>query len=369
VSIIRILILNSSLSHGGAERQISYLVNGLQGAGHEVHLAVMDPNVKIDETTHLVRWSGYFDPGYRKIVGLPPFVRRVRTLVRSLRPDIIHTWGPYENLVATIVGRLQGVPVIAGVRGIGAWQFKFARFWAHRATAVAVNAAQVKRRLLDELSIAPGRVWMIRNALDTNKYPVTVRVQELGKTVRITVVGRLSPVKNQILLVRALPGLNSAFPDVQFRVIFVGPEERNEYRVHLEQEARRLAVEKQIQLLPFTEDIQGIYSQTDILVLPSVAEGLPNVLLEAMATGVPWIATDIVDNRWLAGANQERGILFQSESVDGLIHAVQDVINTKPKALADRALRGREFVEREFAPERMTEEFSALYKQVLHARN
>lgn len=360
-----VTIFNAHVTHGGVERQVHYLCNGLRNHDVSVALVAVD---RIDgpypvAASRRVRWPGLFERGFAKFIALPSVYRRLLVATRSLSTSVLHTWGPYENLLAALVAMRIRVPLVTSVRTNRPWAFKFIRLWGRVSRAIVVNADQVRNTLVSHFRVNPAKVVLIRNAISLERYPFRTPPPP-GRPVRVCVIGRLSSSKNQVLLVRALPGLEQIAGRGGIEVRLVGADERTGYRERLESAIRESSSEATVRIDPYTSDVHEIYRSTDLLVLPSISEGLPNVLLEAMAMGTPWIASDIADNRWLAGVDRERGALFDPGSVASLVSAFRWYYESDQNALARRARAGRDFVESNFSVERMTSQFLALYQGV-----
>lgn len=360
-----IAIFNAHLQHGGVERQIEYLVRELVQRGHGVYVfAIADAPIDYPADVTTLRWPGLFRRGLTKFVGLPAVVRSLRVEMGSHEPDVLLTWGPYENLAASLVARRLQVPHVASVRTNRSWAFKFVSLWG-KSEGIVINAQDVARRLECDHGVSPEKIHLIRNALDVAQYPFLPAVGTDGDRLRLTVIGRLSTSKNQLLLLRALPELSRRHPEREIALRLVGSAEQTPYRAEIERAIAANDLSAHVSIEPYATDVQSVYRQTDLLILPSISEGLPNVLLEAMATGTPWIASDIADNRWLAGELHERGLVFESNSSDSLIATIDEFLRHDEAELSRRLRAARRFVEETFSVERAATAYLDLFSTLI----
>ena len=145
---------------------------------------------------------------------------------------------------------------------------------------------------------------------------------------------------------------------IRFLLAGDGPEEKR-----LKALAAEYGIEDKIIFLGFRDDIPLILSLLDIFVLPSLEEGLPRAVIEAMAAGVPVIATDIGGTRELV-ANEKTGYLVQPGDSHGLAAAIESVLGTKQEA-GQIAEQARSLVRDRFTLENMVEQFEGLYDQLV----
>lgn len=169
-------------------------------------------------------------------------------------------------------------------------------------------------------------------------------------------VGRLNPVKNVDLILDAVAILGDAAPDVL--IVGDGPEGDR-----LRRRAGELGLGGRVRFVGARPDVEAFLRAADLFVLPSVSEGVPLALLEAMASGLPVIATAVGGIRQLV-QDGTTGLQVQSEDPKGLAQAMARVLDDR--GLAERLGRGaREWAVGHVAPERVVGEYLELYRQVL----
>ncbi len=348
----RVLLFIDSLLSGGAQRQIVVLANELHRRGHRVEILAYYPGDQLSSFLcspairyEIVPRRGRFDPLYA--------VRLYRHLRRS-SPDCIISYLTTPNFWARTVGRLAGVGhVITSERDVGlgtrrgiAW---LERLLAHASSRIVVNAYEI-RRGLGALGIREERIDVVYNGVDLAEFsrrsPEQVKATRdaLGVTPEeflILLPGRISQQKNQRLLVEAVRPLEVARRHV--KVAFAGNELSIELKEQLVGEVRAGGMEDRFLFLGPRSDMPLLYSAADLVVLPSLWEGFPNVVIEAMACETPVVVSDVSDNGILVG-DGVGGRVFESGSSAALREALEEIIRMGPEERRAIGRRGAERV-------------------------
>lgn len=299
---------------------------------------------------------------------------RLHKVARKERVDLISSHGKGAGLYARVVGFLLGIPVVQTFHGIH-YTYKskivrcayiFLERVLTRVTRLVINVSSSQERIGLALGLFPKeKSRVVINGIDTediDKIGVDRRKVrfELGLGLRdfvAVMVARFDPVKGHLRLVKLLPELVEAIPNL--KVVFVGD---GELRAEAEELAKKLGVFGAARFLGFRKDVYEILEMGDAFILSSFREGLPLTVLEAMACGLPVVGSDVVGIRDVV-VNGETGYLVDFDSSD-LKEALQ-------RLYSDRALRekmgkrGRERVEAEFSLDRFVEDTLGVYKEIL----
>jgi sugar transferase (PEP-CTERM/EpsH1 system associated) len=303
---------------------------------------------------------------------------RVRRLLRELQPAIVHT----RNLGAlemAVPAAWAGVPV--RVHGEHGWdindpdgrsrKFRFARRlyrpFVHQYIALSRH---LDRYLVDHVGVAPGRVAQLYNGVDTERF----RPHE-GERLSIDgspfaspalwlvgTVGRLSPIKDQVVLARAFVQATRLAPEARERMRLVIAGE-GPLRGEIERVLSEGGVQDLAWLAGDRTDVPEIMRGLDAFVLPSIAEGISNTILEAMASALPVVATDVGGNVELL-ADGVTGRLVPSRDADTMAQALLDDFRT-PELARERGRRARLDVERRFTLDGMVAAYGDLYERLL----
>ena len=294
---------------------------------------------------------------------------RMAHLFRKLRPDIVHTRN-WTCIDAIIGARLAGVPVViqgehgrdaADPEGRNPRRKQVRRILSPFVTEFVTVSRDLARWLVEQVRVPAQKVRTIYNGVDTGRFSQGDRAtarQRLGIPEDWAVagtVGRLDPVKDQVGLIRAFAQTENTGKSALV-IVGDGPS-----RGQLEAVLKELGVGERVRLLGERDDIPAILRALDVFVLPSLGEGISNSILEAMATGLPVIATRVGGNGELV-QDGITGRLIESRHPQVLAEALAAYLGDPARARAHGAA-GRERAVDEFGLERMLAGYAALYRQ------
>jgi glycosyltransferase involved in cell wall biosynthesis len=298
---------------------------------------------------------------------------RLYRVLRQERPFLLHTWMFHANIPGRILGRLAGVPVIISSERTMGQEGRFRRQLNRLTGNLPDNIICVSQQVADfaanEIGLPHARLTVIRNGIDITQFnnlpdQPTARA-EFGLPVQAKImaaIGRPRPVKGFGDLLGAFAQIAAAYPDLHLVFVGDGPEKRP-----LQTAAQQLPCANRVLFLGDQQEITRLLAGVDMLVLPSLWEGLPNVVLEAMAAGLPVVATAVGGTPELITPN-ETGLLVPPRDPFALAHALVQLLDDAE--LAQRmGENGRQRVAEQFAIERMVEQTEALYNRLLIAKN
>lgn len=293
--------------------------------------------------------------------------KQVRALYRSVRPDVVHTHGYRPDVVDAGVARALRIPVISTAHGFagGDWKNRVYERLDRRALRrfdAVVAVSRVVAQQLVGAGVSRDRVRVIPNAWSRGNValPRAAARRELGLTdagYHLGWVGRFSSEKGPDVLVRAvalLPGLPLAAT-----MLGVGRELQGVGRL-----ARQLGVADRVRCPGAVPDAARLLAAFDVLVLSSRTEGTPVVLLEAMAAGVPIVATSVGGVPDVLGASE--ATLVARAEPELLAEAIRAVLSDQTAATA-RAARARQRLAREYAPGPWLDKYEEVYQRVRRA--
>lgn len=361
----RVLFLNNSVFHGGVERQIHYTKRELEKRGWRAFFIYFNPhnreNVSGAEYRYLP-WRRYFSRSPRKFFALLPFLLRVLRFVRQERITVIHTYGPYENLVAALVARLSAARHIASVRTNRRWAFRFIRLWGPLSRIVLTNAEEIRKTLHTEYRLPERKLAVLRNGIDIDRFPFMEKGELDAAQLTIGLIGRISTSKNQLSFLEAFYRWHRRRqPSFDFSFLLLGTLEDREYYERLLRWVEEHGLEEKISIVPWSENVLSYYRQMDLIALPSISEGLPNVLLEAMALGIPWTASDVADVGHLARLCGYEDFLFDPYSEASMQEALERLFSHPFEELKHKIVQGRRAAERDFSLEALGRRTEELY--------
>ncbi len=360
---VPVAVFLTSFEAGGTERQMTELVRRLDRHRFDVRVACFHrrglclPRVE----PHVSEIVEFDIDGFRSPTALRQFAAFVRWC-RTRRIAVVQTADIYANGFALPAAALARVPVRIGSRrevhpsrgrGLEALQ----RLGYRAAHHVVANSSAGAERLRSE-GVPIQRISVIRNGLDLAAFaprPSPPRGH------RVICVGRLRPEKAHELLIAAIARLRSSWRDVTLRLVGDGPREPA-----LRQLAGSLGVLDRVEFMGLREDVPALLRDSDIFVLPSRIEASPNAALEAMAVGLPVVASAVggIPEAFTSGTT---GLLVPPDSVDALAGAVGQLFE-HPLQAERLGLAARRHVETHYSFTHMVASFETLYLSELARR-
>ncbi|MDZ7268856.1 MAG: glycosyltransferase family 4 protein [candidate division KSB1 bacterium] len=367
---VAIVYLTDKLTHGGTPLQIIELVLHLdrrQFQPHVIALSQADPELR-ERLQHagiavcVIGQANWVQPR-----ALPAAHRLYRSL-RRLRPRIVHAFLATSNVLGGLLGKLAGVPVlITSHRDLGGFDgVHITRLndWVdrHLATAVTANSLAVRAAVAQRSGRQPETITLLYNGIDVARIAGaadrTAKRRELDlppQALVIGVVANLRPAKGHRYLLQAFARIADRFPEAL--LLLCGQEAQNGQLQELQNLAVACGIGGRVRFLGARRDIDAVLHTLDILVSPSLSEGFSNAILEAMAAGLPVIATRV-------GGSPEQVV----DGVTGLLVAPAQVTELQQALLtllASPALRAQMG---KAARARVCECFSVAVMAANHAR-
>ncbi len=290
-------------------------------------------------------------------------------VLRTERVDLLHTRN-LACLEAQLAGLAAGVRLrVHGEHGWDVFDLEGRRRkyrWLRRAFRRVVGHYVVVSRhleeyLITEIDVPPARITRIVNGVDTVRFrPAGVPrwTPEAGRPFVIGSVARMEAVKDYMCLARAAVSLSHRFPG-QLRLEIIGDGSQKQ---RVDDFLQGSGLSGQYSLPGFRDDIDNCMRGFDVFVLPSLAEGISNTLLEAMASGLPVIASRVGGNPELVDEGVT-GTLFPAGDSPALADCLQAYIVDRELA-ARHGRAARERVEKEFSIPVMVNRYAALYRQL-----
>ena len=375
----RIFFLTTSVANVGPSRALATLVERLDPARFDVRMCCFAPlqpgsvvaqlqraGVQVD-TLGAARWTD--------IGALPRLVRHLR----RARIDVLHTRLPRAHVYGVVAARLAGVPSVVCNIGaphsvhfaqqhgplVGRLLGRIERSALLRATAIVAVSSGAAREVLRHTNAPPAAVEVIDNGIDAAAYlPDAERRREwrrrLGVADEDVVVGtvaRLAPLKRLDWLVAAAPGICARAAAARFVVVGDGP-----LRNALTAQAAALGLADRMTWVGHCDDVTGPLAAMDLFVQTSHGEGMSNAMLEAMASGLPVVATAVSGTAELVELGQT-GFLVNPADPDALVRRIVQLVTDPPlrRRFGDAARRR---IRDHFTLERMVTRFEALYERL-----
>jgi sugar transferase (PEP-CTERM/EpsH1 system associated) len=290
--------------------------------------------------------------------------------IGRMKPDVVHSrnWGAVEAVVAA---RWKGCAVVHSEHGLEAGadtREPRRRIWFRRlAFELADRVLSVSYQLRDlharRTGFAAEKITVVHNGVDTQRFRPDAAVrararQELGieeEEFCIGAVGNLLPVKDHMTLLRAVEMFASAAG--KWRLLLIG--EGSERAALTAFTGERSALRRQVTFLGSSDRVAELLNAMDVYVLPSLAEGISNALLEAMASGLPVIATNVGGNPEVV--DRDSGLLFRAGDAGELAKHLQ-LLRTDRERRLDLAQAARRRIMAYFSIESMLRNYTGIYE-------
>ena len=337
----KIVMVIDNLEPGGAQRQFCLLATSLRRTGFAVRVIVF-------------RRDPFFEDGLRSPWGIPiirlsarnrvRLYSLLRTTLREQRPDVVLSFLSWPNFLVELAGLpKRSFAIIVSERNLdtsGPGMRRSLRYFFHRFTdAIVCNSYAQRERMMHIASHLTSRTSVIVNGLDTNYFrPPITGDEPHSDRLRVLVLARFAPQKNVLRFVEALHNVRVHNHGLRFRVDWYGkrPTETDSpdeawgrksrlravaYYRRVERAIADRELEDCIRLHDPCDDVLGLYSEADVVCVPSLYEGCSNVICEAMACGVPVLASAVSDNVRLVTEGRN-GFLFDPLSVEEIADTI-----------------------------------------------
>jgi glycosyltransferase involved in cell wall biosynthesis len=360
----RVAYVIGELGKGGAEYQLYELLRGLDRRRFRAEVFVLTagtywaaPIRELGIPVHELVGRGSADVGR---------LRRLRAALRAFGPHVLHTILWSGNSYGRLASIGLGVPVvITAERNVIArpgWQVAVERFLDRWTDLYLVNSRAVAQGLVGRERLPATKMRVVHNGIDLERVPAFALDRQAARRTAgfdparrlVAQVGRLEPQKDYPTFLAAAARVLGEVTDVDVLVAGEGA-----LRPDLEALASRLGIASRVRFLGLRHDVPALLGGVDVLALTSLYEGLPNVVIEAMATGAVAVATDVGGCRELIVPG-ETGFLVPPGDAEAVAGAILRVLRA-PDAAHRLASAARRRVESEFTVEAMVEKTMAAY--------
>lgn len=376
--------------------KILFVIESLGGGGTERSLAELLPYLRQADITPIVicfyRREGVeseviaqgFDVRFLKGAGLITWVLQLRQIIKAEKPDIIHTMLYNANLAGRIAAIGSSATLISSLVSM---PYEPVRFQDPRIKAYKLRLVQmvdaftsryftkhfhavsqaVKDAAVSSLGILSDRITVVQRGRETSRLglPSTERRLQARQRLQLTDqnqvivnVGSHEYPKGQKYLIEAVATMSSVHPHL---VLLMAGRHGN-LTSELENLKNHLGLNGRVRFLGFRNDVADVLAAADIFVFPSLYEGLPGAVLEAMALGLPIVASDIAPVREVVEENRN-AVLVAPASSSGLAEAIAKLLADRDKALA-YGRHSKKIFETRFTLQQSAARMNELYQRI-----
>lgn len=366
----RIAYVIGELGTGGAEYQLHELVRGLDRRRFVPTVVVLSAGGRWIEPVRALGVAVIELPSRHSMeLGR---LRRLRGHLREIAPHVLHTVLWSGNVYGRLAAIGLGIPVvIAAERNVvrrPAWQRLLERALDGVTDRYLVNSAAIVEELAAQGGLPRAKMQVVHNGIDLDAVPPfdldrTRARAALGFDPArrlVAQIGRLEPQKDYATYLAAAARVATQRLDVDFLVVGEG-----RLRGELEAEAARLGLAGRVRFTGVRGDVPALLGAVDVLALTSRWEGLPNVVIEAMASGAVAVATDVGGARELVVPG-ETGVVVPVGEPDAVAAAILGILDD-PSRARRMAVAARTRIEERFSVGAMVQRTTAVYEECLRA--
>jgi glycosyltransferase involved in cell wall biosynthesis len=326
----KLLFVIYSSHGGGAEKQLQYILRYIDRSRFEPYIAVFHLTGK--ERKILPEDVVIYDLSTKSHPATFFLVYKLARLIIKLKPHKILSfmWG--ANLIAILAGILTSSKVIVSERtytyaDLQNYRFKWIRkkmisFFYAKADAIIAVSENIKDGLLEHFALPSSKIVVINNGVDLKNVEILINQSPPAIGNYILACGSLEKIKNFDFLLEAIYDINEIF-----NVIIIGQGSQRKY---LEEKAQDLQVNL---LMPgYITNPYSFFSNAKVFVVTSLYEGFPNVIIEAMACGVPVVSVDCPGGIRDIITHGENGLIVEQDNRQALSRAILEVVNDKEMA-------------------------------------
>jgi glycosyltransferase involved in cell wall biosynthesis len=368
---IQILNLAASIAMGGAERVMLSMASAIDGCRFDYRFCLfIDLRRPACELYALLKEEG------RSVTTIEIMktvdwrqLAHCWKIIKNSKPALLHTHGHRSDFFGLLMAKCMGIPIVATVHG---WTSSTSRLrlyeplhrWGLKYFDVVIAVSEEIRLRLVEAGVRPENVVTVTNAIDVSTFSSDRSGIEFRKEMRISpeakvigTVGRLSLEKGLEYFLRAGAQIIAKDSSVTLLLVGEGPQRRE-----LEALAESLGISSSVVFCGYRRDVERIYPAFDIFVLPSLTEGLPIALLEAMACTRPVVASRVGG---IPSVIQDgvTGLLVEPTNVGQLVDAFRNLLDD-PELGRGLGVSARQSIERRFGVSEWIKNIESIYLRV-----
>lgn len=342
----KILLFTDSMSSGGAQRQLVALAKELKRTGYDVFLLDYWDDTFFDE--ELNASNIVFE--HRLTKGKWNIIKMFRYAVKDYKPDVVISYMENPSIIACVAKLLTNIKFRLIVSERNTTQHinrnTLIRFNLFRLADYIVPNSYSQQIMIEEnFSYLRNKIKTITNFVDTDTFWGGEYENRKEKALRLLVVGRIVEQKNVLRFIDAINILKTR--GLAFIVDWYGRPFPETYYEQCLSKIKEYGLESFLRFHPHTKDILNEYQNSDIFVLPSIYEGFPNVLCEAMSCCLPVVVSNVCDNPRIVedGVN---GYLFDPLNVTDMADKIWKMLSMEQPKRMKMGKKGREIIDTKF---------------------
>ena len=368
---MNILLLTSHLNFGGISAYTTSLARGLKKLGDNVIVASSGGDLlKLLEEEKIEHYRIPLNIKSELSPKIWVSLVRLNRLIRRKKIDVIHAQTRVAQVTAYFLSKISGISFIATCHGFFGKNLGRRIFPCWGEATIAISEA-VREHLVNDFNVEKKKIYLIYNGVDVEKFKKDKTKQDIEGFRResqvredekiVGIIGRLSSVKGHKFFLMAARQIVQLHEEVKFIIIGEGPEEE-----YLHQLVEKLKLEEKVIFLKPVFDTTFALKSFDVFVMPSLQEGLGLSILEAMASALPVVASNVggIYSLIKDGVN---GFLIPPKEPSAIAAAVYKLLK-KPDLARNMGIEGQKIAQKFFSLDAMVNQTKNLYEKVVDAK-
>lgn len=353
--MMKILYVITGLGVGGAEKVVAELADQMLKSGHQIKIAYLKGEAIVCPQSSEIELI-YL--GFENLKSFSSAYQNYKKILENFQPDIVHAHMVHANIFTRVSRTFIPVPKLICTAHnsnegsqLRMLAYKLTNFLSNLNTNVSQEASE---SLISKGAFNKNNLITVYNGIDLNKFNFFNKDKNSNELSFLS-VGRFNKQKDYPNLFQAISILkNTINKDVKFYIAGDG-----ELRPQLEQLIVDLGISDYVVLIGKRSDIPSLLNKADYFILSSRHEGLPTVVIEAMACGTFVIATDCGGSAEIMG---DTGILVPPQNSEALAEAIKQAVSKTPLEIQENNLKARQRVEELFSLEKSVENWLKIYR-------
>jgi glycosyltransferase involved in cell wall biosynthesis len=363
--MFKIVLLSTSLGMGGADRQVIYLARALLAKGHQVQVISL---TSLGQMGLEAQAKGLPIQSLNMARGVPDISSLVKliNLLKALQPQILTTFMFHANIMGRIAGFITKTPVIiSSIRNEnfgGQNRDLLIRVTNWIDDVCITNSQIVAHKLIQRQVVAPGKIKIITNGIAVERYHSKQYLKsETREKLGIPDTAFLWLAVGRLLEQKDYPNLLDAFSKIANPNVYLAIAGEGKLLSELQQKVQSLNITNQVFFLGVRPDIPELLAAADAFVLSSAWEGMPNVVMEALASATPVVATDVGGVRELV-EDCKSGFVVPPCDALTLSEAMTQLVRLSNQQRQEMGKIGFDHIQFQYSVEKVTQDWEDLYK-------
>lgn len=364
---INLIFISLSLDIGGIETLILEICKRINTRKYAPKVCVFEKNGALQAEFEEADIPLYILENNQGLDISLPF--RLALLLKKLNADIVHTHNHSVWLYGGIAAKIANVPLVHTEHtsphyNVKRW-YKIERYLSLVTNKITAVSQSISSFMIEKEHITADKIEVIHNGIDCESYQVKIdkaeKRKELGIREKDLVIGnvaRFFPNKDQECLLKAFRIVSDRVPESKLLIAGDGPLKNSLFQLREE-----LKLKDNVQFLGNRRDIPELLKVFDVFALSSIKEGLPITILEAMASGLPVVATDVDGNPEVV-INNNTGYIVPPKNPKLLAEKIIKLL-LNGETRRKMGQNSRERVEREFSFDKMISKYDTLYRSIV----